>query len=255
MNKIIEAIKKPAKWILVGALGTWALLNVVIGFGNFGGGVDSAFGGLLYVLVVSGLAGATLYALIADKKEIARLLGITLLGYFIISRLLDGLNAFGWPFDSLAWAAGSFNFIALLCLLGTAAITVLCMLAPKFSNKTMHLVAFCGIAGYTALKFLSCCLDFGSLGRYGDGAWLQALSIIGDIALIVAVFVGYIVLGLKGDEFEAAAPAAVEEPAEAEPVEEAPVEEPVEEKPVEEEPVEEPTEEPVEEESEDQKAE
>ena len=267
MDKIISILKKPARWVVIGGLGTALVFSLLhaIGYMTYGLGAHGVIGALLYMLVITALFGSCIAAMLLRREAVARTLGVLLLGYIIISDLM-GLLALGFG-DT---AVSVINLIALLALMATGAFYLITLVLPNSKAiNILRLVSVCGLATYVALHFVALCVSFKDLGNYGNGAWIEVMSILSGFGMLAFLLFGYIYWAIEPEQFafltakraeaKEEAPAAEEAPAEETVAEEAPAEEPVteeepaveEQKPAEpaaEEKVEEPKEEPTEEE-------
>ncbi|MCR5348499.1 MAG: hypothetical protein K6E59_02680 [Bacilli bacterium] len=237
MDKVIGILKKPARWIVFGGLcgvNLFGLLYAIGFMANFGNGIN-VIGALLYIVVLTGLCGATGYAILTKKGNIASALGKLLIGFYLVSSLLGFIGGLGND------AAGVLHFIALFFLLATFGVCLLNIVFPKFAqNKILKIVAFGGVAAFVLFELVSLLIGFGGAGDWGDMAWVMVVGNLESIAMLPALLFGYLLLAVNEEDFKfQRAPKAQpeqkeEEPVEEEPVGEEPAEEPTEEKPAEE---------------------
>ena len=142
MDKLISALKKPAKLMLLIFVGAYALFELLYAIGRMSvgdGGVIA--GGIFFLLAFGGLVAALIVALVKKNDQAARFIGLAFFGYLAI-RLIYGLM--GWAGDSaIEEAVFSFDFLATLCGLAIFAMVVLGLFLPKLKdNKVVGLDLF-----------------------------------------------------------------------------------------------------------------
>ncbi len=265
MDKLISALKKQAKLLLLIFVGAYALFEFLYAVGRMAAGDGGVVaGGIFFIFAFGGLVAALIVALLKKNEQVARFIGLAFFGYLAI-RLIYSLM--GWAGDSaLEKAIFSFDFLATLCGLAIFAMVILGLFVPKFKdNKVITLVSLCLLLAFILFTLLARFLDFGVIAKYNHDyqeygikyPWYGVVGTLGSIFMLGVILFGYLLLFVKTPEIvegEGAEPVqeedvevveeapANEEVLEAEVVEEAPAEELVA-APVEAEAVAEPTEE------------
>ena len=247
MEKIISALKKPAKLLLLIFVGAYALFEILWAIGRMdagGGGIIA--GGLFFLIIFGGLVAALIVALLKKNEAAARFIGLAFFGFLAFGLIYGLLGGPMWD-TALASAVYAFDFIASLAGIAIFAMLVLGLFLPKLKdNKIVDLVSLCALLGFLFFSLLARLMEFGVYGQivkeYHDWGmnnyhypWYSIVSNIGEIMLLGAILFGYLMLFVKTPAAqEAEAPAQVDEVPADEPVLEAEVEEPAPEEPAQE---------------------
>lgn len=236
MDKLISALKKPAKLMLLIFVGAYALFELLYAIGRMAAGDGGVVaGGLFFLFAFCGLVAALIFALVKKNEQAARFIGLAFFGYLAI-RLIYGLM--GWAGDSaLDQAVFAFDFLATLCGLAIFAMVILGLFLPKLKdNKVIALVSICLLLAFIFFTLIARFLDFGVIAKYNHDykeygikyPWYGVVGTLGSIFMLGVILFGYLLLFVKTPETDASVEA-VEAPAEAEPVAEEPTAESAEE--------------------------
>ncbi|MBR4801055.1 MAG: hypothetical protein IK048_05270 [Clostridia bacterium] len=236
MDKIIIALKKPARLLLLIFVGAYALFELIYAIGRMdAGGGDAIAGGLFFLIAFCGLAFALIFALIKKNETAARFIGLACFGFLAVSLIYGLLGGAGGD-SALDSAVFAFDFMAALAGIAIFAMMILGLFLPKLKeNKIIALVSICLLLAFLFFTLLARLLEFGVYGefnrRYREYGltypWYRIVGNLGEIFLLGAILFGYLMLFVKTPEVSepAEAPAPQEEPVfEAEAVEDAPAE-------------------------------
>ena len=155
MEKFLNALSKPAKWIFViGGFfyATWFAIMTATGFGN---GFVSVIASLIIMTIGTALLVAAPLLVLLKKDNAAKMVFLFLLGYWVLSTIQSWLGtARGLvEFDNgLAAAAGIFSLIAGL---GIVAILVLTILEFILKKPALRFVSFLVFLGVVATAFIA----------------------------------------------------------------------------------------------------
>ena len=227
MEKIISILRKPAKWIVVGSVGAYALLEILYAIGRMtNGGGEAVVGGLFFLICFGGLAAALLYSILTNKEKAARYIGCMLFAFLAIRLVYNLLSGDNFGTD-ISLASYSFDFIARISAMVILAIVILKLFMEKLEgNKVIDIVVYACLASFIFFSFLARILeiaayaDFEHQYEYYHMPWYLYVDIIAELLILPGYLFGYILLFTKDQPAEAK----VEEaPAESE--EEVPAEE------------------------------
>ena len=227
MEKIISILRKPAKWIVVGSVGAYALLEILYAIGRMtNGGGEAVVGGLFFLICFGGLAAALLYSILTNKEKAARYIGCMLFAFLAIRLVYNLLSGDNFGTD-ISLASYSFDFIARISAMAILAIVILKLFMEKLEgNKVIDIVIYACLASFIFFSFLARILeiaayaDFEHQYEYYHMPWYLYVDIIAELLILPGYLFGYILLFTKDQPAEAK----VEEaPAESE--EEVPAEE------------------------------
>ena len=227
MEKIISILRKPAKWIVVGSVGAYALLEILYAIGRMtNGGGEAVVGGLFFLICFGGLAAALLYSILTNNEKAARYIGCMLFAFLAIRLVYNLLSGDNFGTD-ISLASYSFDFIARISAMVILAIVILKLFMEKLEgNKVIDIVIYACLASFIFFSFLARILeiaayaDFEHQYEYYNMPWYFYVDIIAELLILPGYLFGYILLFTKDKPAEAK----VEEaPAESE--EEVPAEE------------------------------
>ena len=236
MEKLILALKKPAKLLLLIFIGAYALFEILYAIGRMDAGDGEGgiiAGGLFFLLVFGGLVAALIIALVKKNDVAARFIGLAFFGYLAI-RLIYGLM--GWAGDTeIEQASFAFDFLAALCGLSIFAMVILGLFIDKIKeNKVVDIVSLCLLLAYILFRLLARFIDFGIYAdynrRYSEYGitypWYAIVGTLSEIFLLGAILFGYLQLFVKTPEISekpVAEAEVVDEPVEDEEIVEAEV--------------------------------
>lgn len=195
MEKVVQILRKPARYIVIGALLGFFLFTVI---GNIG--VSADIGNALLILqvllnaaVLGMLIAALLYAILKNKKEVLGVLVIALLGYAIVSEALKISNG--------SVAVGVFNLLAVLSICLTIVMELIGLFRPNHPKANLfRLLGLAGIGGYCLLSvgaFISYIVVY---ARNGAGWYDYFLIIASLICLPLAIAFGYLLVRSEASE-------------------------------------------------------
>ncbi|MBO4694903.1 MAG: hypothetical protein J5656_03140 [Clostridia bacterium] len=227
MEKIISILRKPAKWIVVGSVGAYALLEILYAIGRMAnGGGEAVVGGLFFLICFGGLAAALLYSILTNKEKAARYIGCMLFAFLAIRLVYNLLSGDNFGTD-ISLASYSFDFIARISAMAILAIVILKLFMEKLEgNKVIDIVVYACLASFIFFSFLARILeiaayaDFEHQYEYYQMPWYLYVDIIAELLILPGYLFGYILLFTKDQPVEVKAE---EEPAESK--EEVPAEE------------------------------
>ena len=210
MEKIISLLRKPAKWIVVGSVGAYALLEILYAIGRMtNGGGEAVVGGLFFLICFGGLAAALLFSIITNKEKAARHIGCMLFAFLairLVFNLLSGDN-FG---TSISLASYSFDFIARISAMVIIVIVILKLFLEKLEgNKVLDIVVYACLASFIFFSFLARILeiaayaDFEHEHEYYNMPWYFYVDIIAELLILPGYLFGYILLFTKEQLAEA----------------------------------------------------
>ena len=242
MDKLVSALRKPAKLLLIIFVGVYALFELLYVFGRMDaqGGAAIA-GGLFFLLAFGGLVAALIIALVKKNVEAARFIGLAFFGFVAMGLIYGLLGGVGGD-SALAQAIFAFDFMAALCGIGIFAMMILGLFVAKLKdNKVIALVSLCLLLVYVLFTLLARFMDFGYVAEYNKAykeygityPWYGIVGNLAEIVMLGVILFGYLLLFVKGGE--ASEGACLEEtPAEnaEEPALEAEIEESAEDEPV-----------------------
>ena len=242
MDKLVLALRKPAKLLLLIFVGVYALFELLYVFGRMDaqGGAAIA-GGLFFLLAFGGLVAALIIALVKKNEVAARFIGLAFFGFVAMGLIYGLLGGVGGD-SALAQAIFAFDFMAALCGIGIFAMMILGLFVAKLKdNKVIALVSICLLLVYVLFTLLARFMDFGYVAEYNRAyreygityPWYGIVGNLAEIVMLGVILFGYLLLFVKGGE--ASEGACLEEaPAESaeEPALEAEIEESAEEEPV-----------------------
>lgn len=143
VETIVNAIRKPARWILLGGVGGIALCSFIYAISLFTRNGGSVLNGLVELLVVQSLCAFAFIGLWLKKREIVTLSAMLLICYYVMMALL----ALGGLFDEIKQArenafmpdgmkaslitADIFVMLGFLAYLAAVVLYVIPMFAPK----------------------------------------------------------------------------------------------------------------------------
>ena len=236
MEKLVLALRKPAKLLLIIFVGVYALFELLYVFGRMDaqGGAAIA-GGLFFLFAFGGLIAALIIALVKKNVEAARFIGLAFFGFVAMGLIYGLLGGVGGD-SALAQAIFAFDFMAALCGIGIFAMMILGLFVAKLKdNKVIALVSLCLLLVYVLFTLLARFMDFGYVAEYNKAykeygityPWYGIVGNLAEIVMLGVILFGYLLLFVKGGEEpaesaeEPALEAEIEESAEDEPVFEA----------------------------------
>lgn len=236
MDKLVLALRKPAKLLLLIFVGVYALFELLYVFGRMDaqGGAAIA-GGLFFLLAFGGLVAALIIAILKKNEVAARFIGLAFFGFVAMGLIYGLLGGVGGD-SALAQAIFAFDFMAALCGIGIFAMMILGLFVAKLKdNKVIALVSICLLLVYVLFTLLARFMDFGYVAEYNRAyreygityPWYGIVGNLAEIVMLGVILFGYLLLFVKGGEApaesaeEPALEAEIEESAEEEPVFEA----------------------------------
>mgnify|MGYP006916231351 CR=1 FL=1 len=236
MAKLFDLLKTK-KLILVICLGVFALLHFIAIIGAMtNGGFFNIVTALINMAIVLGLVGLGIFALLANKKELLKFLGVGTLSYCVVDASLNpGLFDFN---DGLLITTEVFALLYVLVMVGILVIFVLSFLIDKL-NQVKKFIPF-ALLGNVGLALVIFVLELVLTAQW-NSQWYTYFNVIKLWFVLPALlFLIYLAVHEEAPVTECVEVKPVDEPAPVEEVvaeEVAPVEEPkVDEAPAEEEP-------------------
>ena len=198
MNKFLNALGKPAKWILLIGSALYALLFAIMTFAQIDGNFFSVMASLIIGVVGFAVLAAVPLFILLKKENISKIVFSILAGYWLISSFLGEVGA-GYNIDNgnpgIFNAACVFSFIFGLTLLAVAALLVLSFVLKKDLFRLIALGAL-AIAIFMALVAGILWLSyFGYVKAEYDmnTSWVRVLSTICDYFFLpLIVSMGYL---------------------------------------------------------------
>ena len=229
MDKFFNALKKPARIIVLVMVGVYAMFELLYAIGTMADGDGGDIGGgLFFLLFFSALVAALFVAILMKKESAAKLIGFACFGYLAIRTIYSFIGGAIWD-SALGEAVFAFDVMAAFSLLAVFVLMILGEFIAKLKgNKVIAIISLCLLGSYIALAFLARLLEFGAYGEvvktyhdYGMNdyhyPWYIIMANIADIVLLGAVFFGYILLFTNSSSAQPELAAeAVEEPEELE---------------------------------------
>lgn len=193
MEKFFNQLAKPAKLVYVIGAFLYALLFAILTAAGIGGTFMSVTTNLIILIVGTALLVAAPIFILLDKNEPAKVVFLILLGYFVLSNIL---NYFGLAearvvkdADGGVIAQGIFDFLLGLAL---ASILVLIALEFMFKKPIFRFVAFFIMLGIILVALVTFIIALVNCIRFEAG-WTGYLNIIMLYLLPAPVlFFGYL---------------------------------------------------------------
>lgn len=212
MNKLFNALLKPAKLIFVIGAFVFAGWFAVSKAGSMSGSFMSVMTNLILLIVGTALLAAAPIFILIKKENLAKIAFCILVGYWVLSEVQNlFLMAEVYTYsgsDGLEITMGIFAFLFGLALLGVLALVILEFALKKPIFRFINYLVFAGVVlfafVYGLLAFIHCC-------NYNLG-WVSAVDLfIGNIILPTIIFFGCLFFFGAPEVPEKAAPAKVEE--------------------------------------------
>ena len=209
MDKLVLALRKPAKLLLLIFVGVYALFELLYVFGRMDaqGGAAIA-GGLFFLFAFGGLIAALIIALVKKNVEAARFIGLAFFGFVAMGLIYGLLGGVGGD-SALAQAIFAFDFMAALCGIAIFAMMILGLFVAKLKdNKVIALVSLCLLLVYVLFTLLARFMDFGYVAEYNKAykeygityPWYGIVGNLAEIVMLGVVLFGYLLLFVKGGE-------------------------------------------------------
>ena len=193
MEKFLNSLTKPAKWVLIIG-GLFYAVWYAIGRGmSMEGSFMSVVGNILLLFVGTALIAIPPILVLFNKKELAKTVFLILVGYWLLTSIQNWLfNADLYCSnndDGLAVVTGIFFFIGALGLLG---ILILIALEIGLKKPGFRFFAFLAILGVIVFAFFAGLFAFIEAIRY-DWGWARVVDqLVEYILLPVVVCFGYL---------------------------------------------------------------
>ena len=191
MDRIVSMLKKPASfiiWVSLAAFGGFYLLSVIAGMAD--SDVGGILGGLLQIVVILGIVGGYVTAAILKKENVTKVLGVSMLSFYIVSELLQFQDI--W-FGSALGAVVVYNVFNLIALIALAAAVVVYLVGVFFDKgkvgKLLKIIALGGLGTYALLVLICTMVHFSYLDFWGD-----VMAAIAYLLVLPAVILGYLLL-------------------------------------------------------------
>lgn len=212
MEKIINAVRRPAPIVAISALSVAVLCALLRHAGTFPNGFMPVLGHLFIMILQLGIIGGLLFCVIFKQNKILRYALPALFAWWLLSSTFDKLGdsvLAQSAFDGLTIAIGVFGFLVGLALL--AALALLVVAHVKEDGKLRN-VAFFVLYGSLLFVFVLFVLELSSCG-VAEAPWTGYFGVFADFAWPVGLLFAYFPLAF-GDAQPAPEPQ--EEPAEQE---------------------------------------
>lgn len=192
MDKVFQALVKPAKWVLIigGFFYTvWFAIEHAVGFGN---SFVSVFTGLLILFVGTALLAATPVLVLFKKDNIAKLFFLFLLGYWVLISIQSWFSyadVFTSLNNGLAITSGIFS---LLAGLGLVAIIVLTVLEYVLKKPCFRFISLLVMFGVILIGFVAGLLLF-IYAAINQAVWPNGISLFVEFLILPTIICfGYI---------------------------------------------------------------
>ena len=192
VNKILDLLSKPARWVLlIGSLVYLALFAVATA-GQIGGRFLSVVSNLIILIAGIGVLAVVPLFMFLKKENISKIVFTILGGYWLISSILGELGtAAAWDMDGapgIVITASVFSFILGLCLLG---VLVLLVLNFVLKNDFYRLLAVFVMAAVVLFSLVTGILWMVAYGQMNFG-WTSYVNAVADYIVVpVVVLFGY----------------------------------------------------------------
>lgn len=188
MQKLIDLLRKPAKWVVIGGLAAYFLFIFITQIGMMANADPVYILQALLSLAANGiLIAALIMAMLLGKKEVARLIGGGLAIYAIISGAIS--------FNLVSMAAAVLHIFGVISLLMTVVLTLLLLFKPNIQRAgLLRLLTLAGVAGYCAFSiavFIAAMVEAGQ-----DGSpWFVFLDYVAVYLILpISLFFGFLLL-------------------------------------------------------------
>ncbi len=192
MNKFFEVLTKPAKWVLIIGGFIYAVWYAIGRGANMDGQFMSVLVNLILLVVGTALLAATPVLVILKKNDMAKIVFLILVGYWLLSSIQSYYgfaDAFCSSNDGVSITAGVFFFLAASCLL---AVLVFIVLEFALKKQGMRFFAFIVMLALIVLAFLAGLFYFIQAVRVEAG-WYQYINPWVEYMLLpVVVCFGYL---------------------------------------------------------------
>ena len=211
MNKIILALRRPARLIIIISIAAYATFEFLATVAGMGGDFGSVLGQLLYLAALAGLIGGFVFAWVKRNDAAMRYIGIIMFAFWGVRafyRLATGAPGTG---VGALTAYYVFGFLAALCGVGVLGLAIAKQFFANLTAKrVVMIIEIALVASFVFFTLIEqfCFMGFAGDNGYGWGAFMDS---IGQIMLLPAMLVGFVCLFVP----ESAIPAE-EEPAESE---------------------------------------
>ena len=159
MEKFLNALSKPAKWIFVIGGFFYAMWFAIMTATGFGNGFVSVIVSLIIMTIGTALLVAAPLLVLLKKDNAGKMVFLFLLGYWVLTTIQNWLGISAGLVESndgLAIVAGLFSFIAGLGVVAVLVLTVLELILKKPALRFVSFLVFLGviIVGFFAGLFL-----------------------------------------------------------------------------------------------------